>query len=92
MGIDPNLTVLVYENGMGVYIHRLFAEKHRIKPETEVHPSLLLRHEQEIPFSERARMKSWIHPDDRKFLETRSLDPVFWGTIDPPIQSKVESY
>lgn len=91
MGIDPNLTVLVYENSMGVYIHKLFAQKHRIKPETEVHPSLLLRHEQEIPFSERARMKSWIHPDDRKFMETRLQNPIFWDHVDPPIQSKVES-
>lgn len=84
MGIDPNLTVLVYENGMGVYIHKLFAEKHRIKPETEVHPSVLLRHEEEVPFSERARMKSWIHPDDRH-IAARGR-PVFWKHVQPPVE------
>lgn len=91
MGIDPNLTVLVYENGMGVYIHKLFAQRYRIKPETEVHPSLLLKHEEEIPGEERRRMHCWIHPDDRLYLEQRAVNPVFWGHIDPPIQSKVES-
>lgn len=90
MGIDPNLTVLVYENGMGVYIHKLFAQKHRITPGTEVHPSLLLRHEAEIPHAERVRMTAWIHPDDRAYLEQRAVNPVFWGHIDPPIQPKVE--
>lgn len=90
MGIDPNLTVLVYENGMGVYIHKLFAQKHRITPGTEVDSSLLLKHEAEIPMEERTKMQSWIHPDDRKFLETKRLDPVFWGHIDPPIQAQVE--
>lgn len=51
MGMDPNLTVLVYENGMGVYIHKLFARKYWIQPGTEVHPSVLLKHEAEIPHS-----------------------------------------
>ena len=91
MGLDPNLTVLVYENGMGVYIHKLFAQRHRITPGIEVHPSLLLQHELEIPTEERTKMQWWIHPDDRKYLETRPFDTVFWGHIDPPIQFKVES-
>jgi len=92
MGMDPNLTVLVYENGMGVYIHKLFARKYRIKPGTEVHPSVLLKHEVEIPHEERTRMQSWIHPDDREILARGR--PVFYKHIRelyPYIQSEVES-
>lgn len=73
MGMDPNLTVLVYENGMGVHIHKLFAQKHRIAPGSDAHPSIFLKHEAEIPHSERVKMESWIHPDDLKYMEERDL-------------------
>jgi hypothetical protein len=40
---------LVYRGGFGVYIHPLFAERHKIPWGVEIHPSVMDRHSKEVP-------------------------------------------
>ena len=68
MGVNPNLSVPVYVNGVGTYIHKEFAKRHRIPEGASIHPSVMERHNKEVPMEERTKMFNWIHPDDRPYL------------------------
>ena len=68
MGVNPNLTIAVYVNGIGTYIHKEFARRHRIQPGADIHRSVMERHSIEVPAEEREKMYNWIHPFDIDYL------------------------